>query len=263
MFSKFNLKGFTKDNGIFDEYDYLTRGEELYNINKRKIENDLADFTKNDGTIDGTSLQNAWFPHNQIKFDVFLSHSHADKELAIQVSGWLNVQFGINTFIDSCLWGYANNLLKEIDEEHCKKITTGNYDYEKRNYSTSHVHMMLSIALSKVIDNTECVMFLNTPNSVSWIKEFDVTTISPWIYHELAMTTMIKRTPLEQYREALFENVEKKMKITYDVTEYLKELIDLDINDLNNWCFKYKSSKICHPLDVLYKSIHKQPNYSW
>ena len=38
MFSKFNLKGFTKDNGIFDEYDYLTRGEELYNINKRKIE---------------------------------------------------------------------------------------------------------------------------------------------------------------------------------------------------------------------------------
>jgi len=45
------------------------------------------------------------------------------------------------------------------------------YDYELRNYTTSHVHMMLSTALTEMIDNTECIMFYNTSLSVSLVDD--------------------------------------------------------------------------------------------
>ncbi len=38
--------------------------------------------------IDGTKLQESWFPTKQ-KFSVFLSHSHADEKLAVSIAGFL------------------------------------------------------------------------------------------------------------------------------------------------------------------------------
>ena len=55
------------------------------------------------------------------------------------------------------------------------------YDYNKRNYSTSHVHMMLSTALTMMMDEAECVIFLNTPNALS-TKDIVHKTESPWIF---------------------------------------------------------------------------------
>lgn len=109
-----------------------------------------------DGVIDGTKLQENWFPTKH-KFNVFLSHSHNDKQLAIALAGFLKDKLGLNAFIDSCLWGYSNDLLKEIDQRYCRHRNGVSFDYNKRNYSTSHVHMMLSIALSRMIDNCEAV----------------------------------------------------------------------------------------------------------
>lgn len=56
---------------------------------------------------------------------------------------------------------YYNKLMMNIAKERWKT-----YDYNLRNYTTSHVHMMLATALTEMIDNTECIMFYNTPNSV-------------------------------------------------------------------------------------------------
>lgn len=95
MFAKFNLEGITKNDEIFEGQDYLQIGKNLYNDNKREIEKDLDEFIREDGTIDGDRLQNSWFPQREKKFDVFLSHSHADQELAIQFSGWLYQVFGL------------------------------------------------------------------------------------------------------------------------------------------------------------------------
>lgn len=57
-----------------------------------------------------------------------------------------------------------NDLLREIDEKYCRHSNGTSFDYDKRNYSTSHVHMMLSIALSRMIDKCESVFFLNSEN---------------------------------------------------------------------------------------------------
>lgn len=82
-------------------------------------------------------------------------------------------EFKLTAFVDSCVWGYCDDLLKQIDNEYCKKKDGKTYDYELRNYTTSHVHMMLSTALIEMIDNTECIMFYNTPSSVTLVEDLE------------------------------------------------------------------------------------------
>lgn len=122
----------------------------------------LSKYLLNDVIIDGKLMSEDWFP--QINADVFLSHSHLDKEYAYAIAGWLNVNFGLKVFVDSAIWGCADELLSEIDNKYCM-TGRGYYSYVNRNISTAHIHMMLSTALLKMIDETECLFFLNTENS--------------------------------------------------------------------------------------------------
>ncbi|MCC5439660.1 hypothetical protein [Clostridium botulinum] len=46
-----------------------------------------------------------------------------------------------------------------IDNNYCFNKDTETYDYIKRNYSTSHVYIMLSTALSMMIDRAESIFF--------------------------------------------------------------------------------------------------------
>lgn len=150
MFSKFKLNDIVYSD--FKEYESL--GKEYYAKIQTDIQSSLKEFIGIDGVIDGTKLQESWFPTKQ-KFSVFLSHSHADEKVAVSIAGFLKKELNLNTFIDSCLWGYSNDLLREIDEKYCRHSNGTSFDYDKRNYSTSHVHMMLSIALSRMIDKCE------------------------------------------------------------------------------------------------------------
>ncbi len=146
--------------------------------------------------LDAEVIQNEWFP--EIKANVFISHSHNDLPLAKVFSGWLLGRYGITSFIDSCIWGYANDLLKIVDKKYCWDEKTKYYSYEKRNYSTGHVHMILMTALSKMIDKSECVIFLNTPNS-NVGEEIKSRTLSPWIYGEIETSRLIeKRLPVRK-----------------------------------------------------------------
>jgi hypothetical protein len=146
--------------------DHFKFGKCLYSSQKVLVKNTLDEFFTKDGYLNAEKMQENWFP--SLDADIFISHSHRDEELAISLAGWLNEKLNIKSvFIDSCVWGYANDLLKSIDNEYCKNKFSETYDYEKRNISTSHVHMMLSTALSKMLDNSECCFFLHTPASVS------------------------------------------------------------------------------------------------
>lgn len=53
----------------------------------------------------------------------------------------------------------------------------GNYDYNIYNYTTSHVPTMLSIALMKMMAKTECVLFVDSDNSIKYQK------VSRKLYH--------------------------------------------------------------------------------
>ena len=65
--------------------------------------------------IDGTKIQEEWFP--EIEADIFISHSHEDKDLACALAGWLYDTFKLKCFIDSCVWGDSKELLELMNSE--------------------------------------------------------------------------------------------------------------------------------------------------
>ncbi|QFY76106.1 hypothetical protein CEQ83_26565 (plasmid) [Priestia megaterium] len=254
MFTGFNLETSTMFVG------YKNIGENIFKKNKQDIRRGFEEFISEDGSINGTRMQNNWFP--EVEADIFLSHSHADRDKAIGLAGFLHQEFGLNVFIDSCVWGFANNLLKQIDDEYCQNDNKTAYIYEKRNYSTSHVHAMLTTALINMIDKTECMVFLNTPKSLITTEVIN-QTMSPWIYTELALSQTLRRIPPERHHKILkkgkFEEGQeyKSLTITYDVRmDHLKKISQ---TDLEKWLqivqlsFKNRPQRVTlHPLDILY-----------
>ncbi len=167
------------------------KNSKQYNNFETIVKKKLVEYLCTDGSLDGTKMQDDWF--SEINADIFLSHSHADKDIAIALANWITEKFGLTVFIDSCVWGHSDDLLKQIDDKYCFHGST--YSYCERNISTAHVHMMLSTALAKMIDRTDCIIFLNTPNSVSLkdnIKN-SFRSKSPWIYSEIALTQIVQK----------------------------------------------------------------------
>lgn len=245
MFRGFNLEisqNFSNSKAI---------GEQLNNSNRADIKKVFDLFIEKDGVINGSQLQEYWFP--QISADVFISHSHQDSDVAMSFAGWLSKAFQLKPFIDSCVWGYADILLEQIKNKYCKN-PNGSYDYKKIINSASHVHMMLVNAIGSMIDNTECLVFLNTPNSIS-AQTVVSKTQSPWLYMEIAISNILRRKDPQYHRQILESAmvVKKaevaKLQVKYDVS--LHSLTAITETDLAQWEDLY-TKQGGHALDVLY-----------
>lgn len=252
MFVGFNLK---TEKNYEDFYNY---GYEMYRNMEKAVQNKLDKYVGKDGSLNGSKMQEDWFP--QVNADIFISHSHSDKRLATALAGWLHKKFGLTVFIDSWIWGYSDDLLKNIDQKYCINENRTSYDYQKRNFSTSHVHMMLSTALSMMIDKTECIVFLNTSNSTTNTQDIiNNKTKSPWIYSEIVMTKLARKKNLSKQRMEKLQLLKKalneyaQLDIKYDLE--LKHLLTLNDADLCKWesvVNKTKSNRL-DALDDLYK----------
>ena len=251
MYRAFNLAAFYAD----DEFEAI--GVEIRQRTTDRVREGLEIFLEG-GRLDATKLGAHWFP--EIRADVFISHSHKDEPLALTLAGWLFDQFGVSSFIDSSVWGNSSKLLKQIDDAHCLNPGGKTYSYELRNKSTSHVHMMLATALGKMIDKTECVIFVNTPNSITPSEAVGSKTYSPWIFYELAMMGLVERKSAAEHRpilkEAQFsERVAPPLDevlVQYDAD--LDKLSAIDVETLNAWRERSRSlkPKPRFPLDTLY-----------
>ncbi|WP_299059558.1 hypothetical protein [uncultured Polaribacter sp.] len=237
-------------------------GNSLTTKYKNIVDSVLKEKFENNKYIDGSKIQSEWFP--QVKCDIFLSHSHKDVKKAKQFAGWLKNKFGLEVFIDYNIWGNINDLLQNIDDTYCYDKLKGTYSYKKRNFTTSHVHMMLINALADMMDRTECLMFFETPNSIDLKKMTHSTeslTESPWIYNELFLSKILqniqrrKKNELVKSQESvrLYADLNENFNPKYNVD--ISHLIDLSNDDLKNWLFHYKDNKHQnkpHSLDVLY-----------
>lgn len=209
-------------------------GEAMYQKNGKIAKQALESFLVQ-GKIDGTKMRDHWFP--LINADVFISHSHENKSDAIKCATWLKQRFNLTSFIDSSVWGYADDLLKLIDDNHCK---TGehSYSYELRNGSTSHVHMMLSTALAMMMDKTECVFFLKTPNSITSKDSVEQKTSSPWLYLELSLITLLRRSMPDRQKvieETIFARKAAAAKLEFEYLVELGTLPSLGEDELVRW----------------------------
>lgn len=163
----------------FDLESYANRGYKIVNRKKDEVERKLEEysFPENANEVDLSEVIKDWFPLGQ--YDIFLSHSHSDEKKAIAISYYLKERFDLDCFVDSCVWGYAETLLKKLDEEYCQNkglkfdcIHRDGmnphielYDYESRNGTTAHVYLMLNSALMEMMQS--CLAFVFFAN-----KEF-------------------------------------------------------------------------------------------
>ncbi|UPL50209.1 hypothetical protein [Hymenobacter sublimis] len=236
-------------------------GSDLFAEQKKNIRRSLDTLVLEDGSIDASELQDQWFP--ELPADVFISHSHRDEQRVLILAGYLKKYLSITSFIDSAVWGYGGDLLKDIDNEYCSFQREGKryYNYDARNLSTSHVHLMVASALNKMIDSTECIFFLETPNSVKTSAVMD-TTLSPWIHSEILTTQFIrKRKPWEHANrrhlvKSMLEGgklgtINESVSMTYPIKTGHLTPINLNASLLLMWRMKalYEDYK----LDALYQ----------
>jgi len=163
----------------------------LFKKDMRKVTVNLKQYLLQDGiSIDAKKIVECLFPSSQC--DIFISHSYTDQDLAIQLAIDLKKK-GINAFVDSIAWGSAYELLKAIDEKHCKIKNSTRYHYDMRNRSTAHVYMILASALQQIITKSTALFFLNTDHSLSTEHsiEGEDKTHSPWIHMELMFSYFI------------------------------------------------------------------------
>lgn len=244
--------------------EFLQRGLELERENRARVRKSLKSFMTPNGEIDASEMMKEWFEN--ISANVFISHSRADKDLALTLSGWLLDVFGLSSFVDSCAWGHAIDLLKEIDNECCYQSESNTYSYQRRNVTTSHVHLMLSTGLSQMLDRCECVFFLNSENSLKPVSirsmaesEEEHITQSPWLFHELSMLRLLRRREKEEHRPGMVKKADfaeaRAAVPAFNYPVSLANLPSLGVSDFNQWSKQWQEVKgeEQHALDSLYE----------
>lgn len=200
--------------------------------------------------ISGSDMESNWFP--KILNHVFISHSHKDENLALAIAGLLKRCFGIDSFVDSSVWGYYADLQTLIYEKVCqlRNVTNTTLQIELKNSAASHVHCMLTKSLIQMMDQCECLMFLNTPSSIG-LRDINGNqeTYSPWIYTEVEISRLL-RTHLDSRRprkrlikesmECFGEDADIDNIISYPLN--LDHMTKLDSNIFWSWMNKAKSS---------------------
>lgn len=259
MFARFKFN-FDKDNNskdwvLFETLRYYQRyGNDLYSEHKKHVKKSLDAYLSVDGMLDAEQIEGDWFP--QIPAHIFFSHSHLDEALVIYFAGFLYKHYGIVSFIDSAVWGYADELLREIDNKYCWQPNY-TYNYDLRNQSTAHVHMLLQGALAKMIDRAECIIFVNTPHSLN-VKDIpgQEKTSSPWIYNELLMAGTFPPSPASRYsipwRARVRDSLNEQAQIPISYTTNLKEFRNLKFIDFKNAEQNAKSRNSRDVLNQLY-----------
>lgn len=260
MYSKFKLNVINDTDFFLGNY-YYDEGLKSLGKYKEKIKNKLEAYIDySTGYIDGEKLEKTLF--KEIDTDVFLSHSHKDKDLAISIAGWLKEEMGLTAFVDSCVWSYADNILKNINNSYNVIGEKSNgyriYDYNKANYIASHIYLMLNSALNNMINKTECLIFINTPNSTIQIDKIidEQQTLSPWIYSEIVMANTMKITyPIREViiKKEFYQHTEinEDVNITHKLD--FSNFIDIDLSVLKKW--KCQWNWHGHALDTLYEIV--------
>ena len=245
---------FNANSIIRQKYD-----EALSDLDKKSTEitSTIAKILQGDasGIIDGDALQQACMPTAKSKYDVFVSHSHNNEKSAKDLAAYLKMRYGVRCFVDGFVWGSCDkDILRPIDNKWSRHDTKKNsYCYEKRNFSTSHVHAMLSIALLEMIDQCECCIFIKPEQEYS-ITGISDRTLSPWIYEEVSFFNKVaKHNPTRKTR--IQESFSRGLKIRYKLD--LSDISELKVQHFHKSFSDYFSDypKAFQWLDYIYESV--------
>ncbi|MCQ2804358.1 toll/interleukin-1 receptor domain-containing protein [Helicobacter pylori] len=185
----------------------------------QKIRNILKKHgSRKDIILNHRELQEAFFSpfKPQLKnAQVFLSHSHADKNEALKVKGYLEEDLDAEcVFIDSLFWDYKDDVLNKLAE------------YDDISGIEDAFTLILRESLQDMIEKCPYFVFLQSKNSVSLNQGLSRITYSAWIYEELKIAnTFITGTTLKESRI-------KAMCVSYDVTNLLRRFKPISLESL-------------------------------
>ena len=254
MYRAFELKLSESDTEeILDHKEWYHIGKSCVQQSGKNIQENLRQLVRTGKILDGQQLRDKVFPAFQKQ--IFISHSHNDEDLMYCISGMLKNEFNLSVFADEFFWGSADGLLKEIDDVYCKIQGREHlYSYEDRNLTTSHVHVMLSAAIMKAIDQCEMLLFLNTDNSVPNIEEVfqdsnHHCTMSPWIYQELLFASMVKPKSREYIEKGTTAVLSEALKVAYKIPD----IEELTLEEICSWHESFRKCEGKNALDFLYE----------
>ncbi len=142
---------------------------------------------------------------------VFLSHSHADRNKALEVKDYLESQTKRKVFIDSLFWDYKDNVLNELAK------------YDDISKIKDAFTLILRESLEDMIKKYPCFVFLQSDNSTS-DQGLSRITYSAWIYEELKIAHSIREnrpTPLME-----------SMQVFHDISPFLEHLETITLRKL-------------------------------
>ncbi|NHB36049.1 TIR domain protein [Helicobacter pylori] len=185
----------------------------------QKIRNILKKHgSRKDIILNHRELQEAFFSpfKPQLKnAQVFLSHSHADINKALEVKDYLEEYLDAEcVFIDSLFWDYKDDVLNKLAE------------YDDISGIEDAFTLILRESLECMIKKCPYFVFLQSKNSVSLNQDLLKITYSAWIYEELKIAnTLIADTTIK-------ESHIKAMRISYDITNLLGRFKPISLDSL-------------------------------
>ncbi len=146
---------------------------------------------------------------------VFLSHSHADKNKALKVKNYLESETNQRVFIDSLFWDYKDDVLNELAK------------YDDTSKIEDAFTLILRESLQDMIKKCPYFVFLQSNNSVS-NQGLSRITYSAWIYEELKIANgLIADSTLQ-------ESHIKAMRVSHNITNLLGRFKSISLDSLSN-----------------------------
>ncbi|GAA9461280.1 toll/interleukin-1 receptor domain-containing protein [Helicobacter pylori] len=144
---------------------------------------------------------------------VFLSHSHADRNKALEVKNYLESETNHRVFIDSLFWDYKDNVLNKLAK------------YDNTSKIKDAFVLILREYLQDMIEKCPYFVFLQSNNSVS-NQGLSRITYSAWIYEELKIAHSIRESRLTPMMES--------MQVFHDISPFLESLETITLKELSH-----------------------------
>ncbi|GAA9736881.1 toll/interleukin-1 receptor domain-containing protein [Helicobacter pylori] len=143
---------------------------------------------------------------------VFLSHSHADKNKALKVKNYLESETNHRVFIDSIFWDYKDDVLNKLAK------------YDNTSKIKDAFTLILRESLQNMIEKCPYFVFLESKNSVS-NQGLSRITYSAWIYEELKIAHSI--------RESRPTPMMESWQVSHNISPFLESLETITLKKLS------------------------------
>ncbi|MGL2916810.1 TIR domain protein [Helicobacter pylori] len=186
----------------------------------QKIRNILKKHgSRKDIILNHRELQEAFFSpfKPQLKnAQVFLSHSHADINKALEVKDYLEEYLDAEcVFIDSLFWDYKDDVLNKLAE------------YDDISGIEDVFTLILRESLECMIKKCPYFVFLQSKNSVSLNQDLLKITYSAWIYEELRIAHSISS-------ESRLTIIMESFQVSHVISPFLEHLETITLSELSH-----------------------------